>query len=313
MRRRVESDSETQKATLATLPDVHRPVSLTRLKRLGNITVNRLGAVGVDIEVEVRPDGRAAIIMPLEWAFLHLANFEAQAVGFNEQLQRATWEAKRREAELRAASEEAARRWEEAQRTAHADYRKLTGRGYLHREALHKMKKDRGEAWTVTMLQDAVQKQGAKLRRQQRAELRARVERKGKHLTHKEIAQQEGMGVNQVKWILGKGRPQKTYSRAERAELRETRELVLALHTKGQSRREIAARLGVESQKVYNVLQNAGIRLRPARREQNTRIWEKAKTMPLKQIAEEESLTVAQVRGRLRTERGKHDGKTDGS
>ena len=76
----MERDSEAQKATLATLPDVHRTVSPTRLKRLGNITVNRLGAVGVDIETEVRPDGRVAVIVAPEWGPILVANFEAQVV-----------------------------------------------------------------------------------------------------------------------------------------------------------------------------------------------------------------------------------------
>ena len=58
----MERDDEVNEATLATLPDVYRPVSRTRLKRLGNVVVNRLGAVGVDIEIEARPDGRLAII-----------------------------------------------------------------------------------------------------------------------------------------------------------------------------------------------------------------------------------------------------------
>ncbi len=82
----VERDDEVNEATLATLPDVHPTVSLARLKRLGNITVNRLGAVGVDIEFEVRPHGRFAIIMAPEWAPLHVANFEALVVGFKEKV-----------------------------------------------------------------------------------------------------------------------------------------------------------------------------------------------------------------------------------
>ncbi len=100
----MERDDEVNEATLATLPDVHRPASLARLQRLGNITVNRLGAVGVDIEIEVRPDGRVAVIMAPEWGSLLLANLESQAVTFKEKLTRSTFELQRRHAEQRASS-----------------------------------------------------------------------------------------------------------------------------------------------------------------------------------------------------------------
>ncbi len=180
-------------------------VSPTHVQRLANVTLRHVGASGVDVSVEAREDGRISITLPLQWASLFLANLTAQADAFREKLQRATWQAQKREAELRATLGEARHRWESDQAAVYAAYRKLTAKGHSHRQALHKLKADRGEAWTVTMLQDAIQKQQAKLHRQQRAKLTARIQHKAQRLTQKEIAEQEGLTVAQVKHAIRRG------------------------------------------------------------------------------------------------------------
>ncbi len=302
-------------ATLATLPDVHRPASLARLQRLGNITVNQLGAVGVDIEIEARPDGRVAVIMAPEWGSLLLANLEAQAVAFKEKLQRSAFELQRRSAEQRAASEEAARRWEQGKTRIYRRGEVLVARGLSRWDAIRQITKESCGALPAAVIQTIVEGASPE-KRQQRRERHERIQRKAQHLTPSEIALQEGVSINTVYYILRGGSPKKihpkrSYTQAELRQIREHREIILALHAKGRSRKEIAVALGVELQKVYDCLKNARIRLRPEHRERNARIWEKAKKMTIEQIAAEESLTVEQVRDRLRRERRKHDGKTD--
>ncbi len=96
-----------------------------------------------------------------------------------------------------------------------------------------------------------IQKQGPKERRQHRAELEARIQRKAEHLTQKEIAKQEGLTLNQVKWALQKGRAA-TRSHGSRPMLKERRDMILALSKKGLRPKEIAATLDTHVQKVYD-------------------------------------------------------------
>jgi len=266
MARGKKRDDEVNEATLATLPDVLQTVPHNRFQRLGNIAVKQLGAVGVDIEIEARPDGRVAVIMAPEWGLLLLANLEAQAVAFKEKMQRSTFELQRRHAEQRAASEEAARRWEQTQERIYRRYEVLVAHGLSRRDAIRRIKGESRGALPATIIQAIVEGASPEKRRRRR-ERHERIRRKAQHLARKEIAQQEGLSVHGVRYVLDKGRPKKkTYSKAELAQLLETRELILALHAKGESRRAIAARLGVELRKVYNVLQSAGIKLRPGER-----------------------------------------------
>lgn len=124
------------------------------------------------------------------------------------------------EAEMKIASGEAGRKWQQEQEQVYAAYNRLRREG-SHREALHRLKAESGDLWTVTLLEDTIQKQGAEERRQQRAELQARIQRRAKTLTQKEIAEQEGLTLNQVKWALKKdaarGGGHEGRSRASRA------------------------------------------------------------------------------------------------
>ncbi len=250
----MERDDEVNEPTLATLPDVHRTVSLARLKRLGNITVNQLGAVGVDIEVEVRPDGRVAVIMAPEWSSLLLANLEAQAVAFKEKLQRSTFELQRRHAEQQAASGEAERRWEDEEWRISRRYTVLLAHGLSRGDAIRQITKESGGALPAAVIQTIVDGASPEKRRQRR-ERHDRIRRKAQHLGRKEIAQQEGLSVHGVRYILDKARPKtRTYSRAELAERRTQSDLVRALYAKGKKPREIIKLLEAKPQRVYDCL-----------------------------------------------------------
>ncbi len=100
---------------------------------------------------------------------------------------------------------QAHREWEQGEAAVCRRYKKLVARGLSHREALHKLRDSLGEWWTITMLQDAIQKGGARERRQQRAKLTARIQHKAQRLTQKEIAEQEGLTVAQVKHAIRRG------------------------------------------------------------------------------------------------------------
>ncbi len=247
-------DDEVNEATLATLPDVHRTVSPTRLQRLGNITVNQLGAVGVDIEIEARPDGRVAVIMAPEWSSLLLANLEAQAVAFKEKLQRSAFELQRRHAEQRAASGEAERRWEDVEWRVKRRYKILLAHGLSHRDAIRQIKKESRGTLPATIIQVIAEGAGPEKRRQRR-ERHERIRQKAQYLTRKEIAQQEGLSVHGVRYVLDKGRPKtRTYFRAELAERRTQCDLIRALYARGKKPREIIKIVEAKPQRVYNCL-----------------------------------------------------------
>ncbi len=133
--------------------------------------------------MEAREDGRVAVVLPLQWASLLLANLTAQAEAFKEKLQRAEWEMRARQTKLEAASDAARQRWESEQATVYSAYKKLIAKRLSHRGALHWLKKHRGENRTITLLEEMVQKQGAKERRQHRAALEARIQRTCNHCT----------------------------------------------------------------------------------------------------------------------------------
>lgn len=213
--------------------------SPTPLQRVGNIVTNHLGAAGVDIEIETREDGRIAVVMPPEWASLLLANLQAQAVAFKEKLQRSTWELQRRHAELQAASEEAALRWEQEQERIYRRYKALVAKGHFHRDAIRQIKKESHGVLTATMVQSVVEGADPKKRRARR-ERDERIRVKAQHLTRREIADQESISVHGVRYVLSKGRPKtRTYSRAELVEQKAESDLILALRAKGKNPREI--------------------------------------------------------------------------
>ncbi len=177
--------------------------SPSHIQRLTHATLKHLGTAGVDVEVQATTDGRVSITLPLQWAALFLANLTAQADAFKEKLQRATWEIKAREAELQSTLREAHREWEEKEAAVCVRYKKLVARGLSHREALHKLRDSLGELWTITMLQDAIQKGGARERRQQREKRDRRIRTlAARGMTQRQIAKVEELKVHQVKWVL---------------------------------------------------------------------------------------------------------------
>jgi len=189
------------------IPATPEVVSPARLRRLANVTLGHLGAVGVDVEIEARHDGRVGIVLPLQWASLLLANLTAQAEAFKEKMQRAALEMSRRTAELAAASVEARQRWEADHVKLYAAYQQFTKKGLSHREALHRLKKDGGETWTVTLLEDVVRRGRSLQRRREKDDyddsLRSKL---AGEMTIREIAQVEGISIERVRSAVARAR-----------------------------------------------------------------------------------------------------------
>lgn len=174
--------------------------SPTRLQRLAHATLNHLDGIVPDLTVEPHPDGRVSITLPLQWATLLLANLQAQAADFKEKLQRAVWQEQKKQAELRASLAESHRQWEIQQVAVHTAYKQLVKKGLTHREALHKLRDSLGDSWTITMLQDAIQKGGARERREQRGKRDKQVfEMVNQGIGRREVSQRLGLTIVQVK------------------------------------------------------------------------------------------------------------------
>ncbi len=225
-----------------------------RLQRLGNITVNHLGAAGVDIEIEIREDGRIAIVMPPEWASLHLASLQAQAVAFEEKLQRSTWELKQREAELRVQTEEGRRRIEELDQTTYAQYKRYRKAGFTHHESLHKLK-GRESGWSLVLLNDVIRKQ----RTQENLEKwRAVVEKLRHHreagLTIPQIANKEGLTPDQVKHALRRDGPPQGITRGSKEQREQRWERIIELARQGLRPSEIAEALDLSLESVSHTV-----------------------------------------------------------
>ncbi|MCZ6479564.1 MAG: hypothetical protein O6929_04025 [candidate division NC10 bacterium] len=181
--------------------------SPAHLKRLIPATLNRLGGLVPNLTVEPHPDGRVSITLPLQWASLLLANLQAQAHDFKEKLQRATWQEQKKQADLRASLAESQRQWEMQQVAVHALYKQLLKNGLTHREALYQLKSD---AWTITMLQTAIEKGGARERRQQRSKRDKRIfDMVNQGIGRREVSERLGLTVVQVKEALRRGRMEK--------------------------------------------------------------------------------------------------------
>ena len=118
----------------------------------------------------------------------------------------------------------------------------------------------------------------------------------------KDVRMQEQLEAARREWEFREVKIQEQY-----------RELI----AEGLSDREAIRKIKEKSYGEYTATEIARIvtaadpRKKRARQERNARIWEKAKTMTRKQIAEEEGLTVQQVSDRLKRERRKHDAQTD--
>ncbi len=143
----MESDSETQDVALA-LGELR--ASPTRLQRLANKAVNNLGLSLVDVAVEPREAGQVAIVLPEAWAYLFLAHLEATAKQVQEQLRRAMYKAKLKDARLQEQLEVAAREWETRQVKIQERYRKLIAEGLSQREAIRHIKEESHGQFTAT-------------------------------------------------------------------------------------------------------------------------------------------------------------------
>ncbi len=237
--------------------------SSTRLQRLANITLNHLGLTAPDVTVERREDGRVALVLPEAWAHLFLAHLTLQAEQIHERLRQAMWKARMKDARLQAELQRAAKEWEAQQERIYERYKVLTGQGMSHRDAIRQVKAESHGDLTASVVQVIVEGADPSERRARR-ERDERIRRKMEHLSPKEIARQERMTLNQIKWALRKGRPP-SRTRTPKAALKEQRDLILALCEKGQTVKEIAAALGVKRGCVYSALRTAGMRLRGRR------------------------------------------------
>ena len=248
-------------------PDTPTLISPARFERFASVLAKRLRSAGVRITAEIREDGRVALIMPLEWGQVFLHRLAVDVDHLKEELRKAALEVRRRGAELQATSEKARQQWDLEGKAIHREYKKLVAGGLSHREALHRIKAKCGEMWTITMLETTISCQRGKERRERRKELEARIQRKAQNLTRKEIAQQEGLSVSQVKWALQKDQP-RTRPYVSRTALKEQRELILALYQKGQKPKQIAEALDVRVQRVHNTLHYARMKATGGRRKE---------------------------------------------
>ncbi len=227
------------------------------------MAINQLGLTILDVDVEPREDGRVALVLPEAWMYLMLSQLAVQAEIIQEKLRKATWQARMKDARLQAEVQQAAREWETEREEIYERCKVLTGQGMSQREAIRQVKAESHGELTATIIQTVVESADPSERRARR-ERDERIRRKAEHLSPKEIARQEGMTLNQVKWVLRKGRPP-SRTRTPKAVLEEQRDLILALREKGQTPKEIAATLGVKREHVYSALRTAGIRLRGRR------------------------------------------------
>ena len=178
--------------------------TLARIPRLTNIVLNRVGSLVPGLTVESHEDGRVSITLPLQWASLLLGTLQAQAADFREKLQRATFQAQAREAESQAQTVDAEARWQRTNAATYAAYKRYIRQGLSHRAALHKLKT--GEQWTITLLEDVVQKQAAQERREQRAKRDARIMQLAQRMTTRQIADREGLTLWSVQEALRRER-----------------------------------------------------------------------------------------------------------
>ncbi len=254
----MERDSETQNVALEEIG-----TSPARMQRLANAASNQLGLSVLDLDVEPREDGRVALVLPEAWMYLMLSQLALQAQFIQEKLRKATHQARMKDARLQAELQRAAKEWEAQQERIYERYKVLTGQGMSHRNAIRQVKAESHGELTASVIQVIVEGADPSKKRARRTR-DERVRRKAEHLSPKEIARQERMTLDQVKWVLRKGRPP-SRTRTPKAALKEQRDLILALCEKGQTVKEIAAALGVKRDCVYSALRTAGIRLRGRR------------------------------------------------
>ncbi len=238
--------------------------SSTRLQRLANITLNHLGLTAPDVTVERREDGRVALVLPEAWAHLFLAHLTLQAEQIHERLRQAIWKARMKNARLQAEIQQAAKEWEAQQERIYERYKVLTGQGMSHRDAIRQVKAESHGDLTASVVQVIVEGADPSERRARR-ERDARIKRKAGHLSPKAIARQERMTLDQVKWVLRKGRPP-SRTRTPKAAFEEQRDLILGLCEKGQRPKEIAVALSVKVQRVYTTLHAARMKAKGWRR-----------------------------------------------
>lgn len=224
-----------------------------RLQRLGNIITNHLGAVGVDVEIRSLEDGRIAVVMPPEWASLFVANLEQQAITFKEKLQGAALEQRRREAELKAQSEQAQRESGERDRATYHLYKQYRNEGCTHRQALVKLR-DRDHFWTLTLLNDVIRAQKAQDSLEQWQGVVARVrQHRLNGMSLPRIAMKERLTLAQVRHALSND-PYKRASQGTKAEWEQRRERIITLARQDFKPAAIATALDLPVEQVAAVV-----------------------------------------------------------
>lgn len=179
--------------------------SPARFQRLANVTLNHLGAVGVDVEVETRKDGRVAVVMPTAWLHLFLANLTAQAQAIKEKLQKAAWEARIKDATLQVELAHAAEEWDRRQVKIQTRYKKLVAGGASKREAIRLLKTESHGVLSATIIQTIVESADPRQKRARLARNDRIVALRQRGMKLREIAAQEGVSKDVVVGVLRKG------------------------------------------------------------------------------------------------------------
>ncbi len=145
----------THKQTEITLPDSLSP---TKLRRIANVTLNHLGALGIDAEVEVRDDGRFALIMSPVWFHFFLASLTMQLDELRKRLTKAGWEAYAKSEELTMQLAKAAEAWEAKKVRLKQRYWALMEEGLSSRDAIRQIKKESHGGLTATLVASIVER-----------------------------------------------------------------------------------------------------------------------------------------------------------
>ena len=165
----------------ATLQPIASP---TRLQRLTNVTVSQLTRLGVDVAVEVRDDGKFALIMPPIWFHFFLASLTMQLDELRKRLTTAGWEAYAKSDELKTQLADAARRWEAQKVRLKQRYWTLMEEGLSSRDAIRTIKRESHGDLTATLVASIVE------RRKPPSQHRKRGRRRG----HELVATGKGSG-----------------------------------------------------------------------------------------------------------------------
>lgn len=179
--------------------------SPARLQRLANKAVNNLGLSLIDVSVEPRGAGQVAIVLPEGWAYLFLAHLQATAKQIQEQLRRAMYQAKLKDARMQEQLESAARDYEARQVKVQERYRALIAEGLTKREAIRQIKVESQGTMTATEVQGIVESADPRKKQARLARNGRIVALRQRGMKLREIAAQEGVRYDVVAAVLRKG------------------------------------------------------------------------------------------------------------